>query len=748
MATCLLAAVQPAITDVNVSWILPDAYDVIYTPEKLPSVFLGERLNLYAILASKEICLEKPSESGNSIKEFWFDDTDDLFQDEYEKKTSSQLALPNRDVSPYSPSKTNDAVNEGTTDYDSEVFLTEEEVRHLSHGMTYPKRSSIDRVQKWRVSKFPQNQDIESDFEEEASQKSKPLPEKYHQQNLHAHTTVRKKNSNDGTESVGSSNSLGSNRSSSSHYYPFPGYPTRMSSCRSIEARSPHVPKTADELFFLQENNKLYSSKVSGSQVNLSDYSSDHHSSGGHLSSSGMHKESPHTRPRARLTEALYAEKANTHLIDDSNETTIELMLENLVTEKRTKLNLFLREQEEMTQCLWPMTDYEKRDYMDKQEWRDSGLGNRSSSDAHTSDLEEEININRKRFFGSEEIISHSANKEHVAVNTIEKEKLLRTNSMQKRTSTTAPSATKAENKTTQQPKPKPKVSHKMSNSSTNSSFQKRKSKARSMWNALLEKMRNVGTVVTEKSGEATFKRTPYTVPSDEVEAKIPVNMESSLRESFKKSSQTRLYDSADNFFKDEKNSLTVNAANSSSSNALERRSEPPLVRPQSQGGSGHTHQTRNRPIIENSRTISTTSMFEIGKSEIGDVENLHLLPSHALIYLSGQCNEHAFKRIIPFQLEVNAAEGSAMTTTDTTIHQLAAKSIIHDLELQMEDDGMLEDHGKVYIKTLISEVSKAANVLSKYTTLVTIDEKDNQNNEILSVMQQKDDTRFVSFLP
>jgi len=88
------------------------------------------------------------------------------------------------------------------------------------------------------------------------------------------------------------------------------------------------------------------------------------------------------------------------------------------------------------------------------------------------------------------------------------------------------------------------------------------------------------------------------------------------------------------------------------------------------------------------------------------------------------------------------------MTTTDTTIHQLAAKSIIHDLELQMEDDGMLEDHGKVYIKTLISEVSKAANVLSKYTTLVTIDEKDNQNNEILSVMQQKDDTRFVSFLP
>ena len=734
MATCLLAAVQPAITDVNVSWILPDAYDVIYTPEKLPSVFLGERLNLYAILASKETCPDKASESGNSIKEFWFDDTDDLFQNEYEKKMSSQLALPNRDVSPYSPSKTSDIVKEDKSDYDSEVFLTEEEVRHLSHGMTFPKRSSIDRVQKWRVSKFPQNQDIGSDFEDD----SKSLPEKDHQQNLHAHASTRKKSSYDGAESVGSSNSLGSNRSSSSHYYPFPGYPTRMSSCRSIEARSPHVPKMADELFSFQENNKLHSSKASGSQVNLSDYSSDHHSSGGHLSSSGIHKESAQVRPRARLTEALYAEKANTHLIDKSNEATIEVMLENLVTEKRTKLNLWLREQEEMTQCSWPITDYEKRDYMDKQEWRDSGLGNRSSSDAHTSDLEEEINTNRRRFFGSQEITSQSANKES------EKEKLSRTNSTKRRTSIATPCATSAtESKTTQQSKAKPKVSHKISNSSTTSSFQKRKSKARSMWNALLEKVRNVGTVVTEKSGETTFKRTQYTastVPTDEAEAKTPAHMENSLRASLKKNRETGLYDSADDFFKNEK---TI-TANSGSSKALERKSETPSVRPRSQGEGGHTHQTRNRPIIENSRTISTTSMFEIGKSEIGDVENLHLLPSHALIYLSGQCGDHVFKRIIPFQLEVDAAGSSALTTTDTTVHQLAAKSIIHDLELQMEDDGMLEDHGKVYIKTLISEVSKAANVLSKYTTLVTTDDKLNED-EILSVMQQKDETRFVA---
>ena len=161
--------------------------------------------------------------------------------------------------------------------------------------------------------------------------------------------------------------------------------------------------------------------------------------------------------------------------------------------------------------------------------------------------------------------------------------------------------------------------------------------------------------------------------------------------------SHEHVYESIENF-KQNDSSISINTTTATINN---NKSEPPTARSKSQGGYYNNHPTRNRPIIENSRTISTASMFEIGKSEIGDVENLHLLPSQALIYLSGQCGEHAFKRIIPFQLEVEGAvSGGESMNTDTTIHQLAAKSIIHDLELQMEhDDGMLEDHGKIYIR-------------------------------------------------
>ena len=425
----------------------------------------------------------------------------------------------------------------------------------------------------------------------------------------------------------------------------------------------------------------------------------------------------------ARLTEALYAEKANTHLIDDSNENTIELMLENLVTEKRQKLLLWLREQEEMTQCSWPMNEYEKREYMEKQGWRDSGIGNRSSSDAHTSDIEEEIQTNRKKYFGSEEIISHQTNEAPKDIPQVqsqsvteeysaarEKEKLSRKNSSNKR----AGSAT---------PKSKPKLLHKVSISSNSSQFQKRKSKARSMWNSIIEKVRSVGAIVSEKSGEATFKRSPYDIPpglDDEPIDQYPVlGKRSSVPQ------QEPIYETIDDF----QPSDTHQASNKT---LFERKSDAPYIRPRSQGG--YNSHIKTRPIIENSRTISTTSMFEIGKTEIGDIENLHLLPSQALIYLSGQCGEHAFKRIIPFQLEVDGvAAGGETITSDTTVHQLAAKSIIHDLELQMEQD--LEDHGKIYIKNLISEVSKAANVLSKYTTLVTIDDK-SEHGDVLSSMQ------------
>ena len=823
-----MAAMQPVITDVNVSWILPDAYDVIYTPEKLPSVFLGERLNLYAILASKETGAdtgggEKAVESVNSVKEFWFEDTD-LFEDDFDKKqhqqqreqghNGSHLSLSNtsnhqQDLSAHSPAKPSQhqqppQVNkEESVDYDSEVFLTEEEVRHLSNEISFQKRSSIDRVQKWKVSKFPENNDMDSDFEDEwnhqQQQHHNHKLDKETQQNnssLSHHSMFRKKNGSDGNESVGSSNSFGSNLSSSSHYYPFPGFPTRMSSCRSIEARSPHVPKLNEDIFSFQQqdqqlnsNSNKHSSKVSGSQVNLSDYSSDQHSSNSGVGHHSRHKESHNhhhhhhnPRPLARLTEALYAEKANTHLIDESNETTFEHMLENLVSEKRAKLQHWLREQEEMTQCLWPATstanEYEKRDSAEKHSvWRDSGIGgNRSSSDAHTSDIDDEThaapayvsnnnNTSRKKMYsGSDGSSSSNHNYHHYHQHqqqTFEKnktssgsrkeskgrlsreetsfyqqqqqeaslEKSSRKESIKDKLSRTNSATSKRKNSQQQQqqqqqqpPSPQPqqqqqqpqqhqntktkaKLSNKTSNSSNGSQFQRRKSKARSMWNAIIDKMRTVGAIVTEKSGEATFKSSSFDLTRNDIIDNNSKDGGESGKETEKLSSilntNYNYYNSHEHVYEGIANFKQNDSSTSINTTTNNNKSEPPSVRPKSQGGYYNNH-PRNRPIIENSRTISTASMFEIGKSEIGDVENLHLLPSQALIYLSGQCGEHAFKRIIPFQLEVNGpvSGGGETINTDTTIHQLAAKSIIHDLELQMEnDDGMLEDHGKIYIR-------------------------------------------------
>lgn len=82
------AALRPAITDIEVSWHLPDGYDVIQTPIQVPFLFDRERLILYGILSRPpDIEKESPrtpntrrldrmmrSFSNNSVKVFWFDD--------------------------------------------------------------------------------------------------------------------------------------------------------------------------------------------------------------------------------------------------------------------------------------------------------------------------------------------------------------------------------------------------------------------------------------------------------------------------------------------------------------------------------------------------------------------------------------------------------------------------------------------------------------------------------------------------
>ena len=73
------AVLQPAVTNLRASWILPDGYDVIYTPEHIAPMFDGDRLSLYAILARRKdleaTSNDKRSQrsSTNSVKEFWFE---------------------------------------------------------------------------------------------------------------------------------------------------------------------------------------------------------------------------------------------------------------------------------------------------------------------------------------------------------------------------------------------------------------------------------------------------------------------------------------------------------------------------------------------------------------------------------------------------------------------------------------------------------------------------------------------------
>ncbi|XP_057307672.1 uncharacterized protein LOC130645639 [Hydractinia symbiolongicarpus] len=692
---CLERAIQPAITNLKVAWILPDAYDVIYTPENLSCLYLGDRMNLYAILANKEAELnnrEKPSGSMSSVKEFWFDDFDP-FEELVEKQCSSHDLLTNETTEENTPGNNNisqsflrEHIELPTQENENEVFLTEEEVSRLEHRIGWNKRSSLDRVQSWKVSKFPENNavDLVNDKKETFdSNDVDRLYSKYH--------TNRRKKSSDGGESIGSSNSQGSNMSSGSHLA-FPGYPTRLSSCRSVEARSPHVPKHSDDPVTF-----TFSDHTKDRYTNMS------------ASNEKIYKEREF-KARKKLTQALIDEHANTHLLDQSNEDVIERLLESITTEKRHKLDDWLRLQEEMTNCNWPTIDQEQRKCLSekiiwKETHRDSGIGHRSLSEPRTSDMEDEHCISHKKSGQfSKSSSGYFEQEANEATNThwVDSENRL------KNVDTKQP--TRSQNFASIPDLSKKPISE--------TKQHKKKIRPRFMWNAIIDKVKTLTTAVTERSGETNFKVDKNLKIKEKIK-RFDENFDT------KNSSKTELS-------KDSEQRETVLVS------TTWPQSEAPSTnvgKSESSKKYGRSRQRyiRNRPRIENSRTISTSSMFEIGQSEIGDVDNLHLLPSHALIYLSGQFGKRSFKRIIPFQLVFSESKQS--TPSETTVHQLAAKSIIRDLEIQMDQDEMLVNSGRNYVKNLISDVSSSAHIMSKYTAVVTIDDK-SKENEILSVLK------------
>jgi len=92
----LADALQPAITDLEVSWHLPDGYDVIQTPQLLPFVQNNKRLVIYAILyrppgeekdsprtpIKRKMDWSMRSFSNSSVKVFWFEDECDLLAED------------------------------------------------------------------------------------------------------------------------------------------------------------------------------------------------------------------------------------------------------------------------------------------------------------------------------------------------------------------------------------------------------------------------------------------------------------------------------------------------------------------------------------------------------------------------------------------------------------------------------------------------------------------------------------------
>ena len=92
----LAEALQPAISDIEVSWHLPEGYDVIQTPQLLPFVQSNNRLVMYGILyrppgeekesprtpSKRKMDWSMRSFSNSSVKVFWFEDECDLLSED------------------------------------------------------------------------------------------------------------------------------------------------------------------------------------------------------------------------------------------------------------------------------------------------------------------------------------------------------------------------------------------------------------------------------------------------------------------------------------------------------------------------------------------------------------------------------------------------------------------------------------------------------------------------------------------
>ena len=60
------------------------------------------------------------------------------------------------------------------------------------------------------------------------------------------------------------------------------------------------------------------------------------------------------------------------------------------------------------------------------------------------------------------------------------------------------------------------------------------------------------------------------------------------------------------------------------------------------------------KPLLERSRTISSSFMHDLGDGEEISGDNVALNPNQGMIYLTGNVGRRLFKRLIPFKLALD----------------------------------------------------------------------------------------------
>eukprot|EP00794_Sanderia_malayensis_P015112 gene15112-16668_t len=888
------SALQPALTNIRASWILPDGYDVVYTPEHIPCLFDGDRLSLYAILARRHD-LDTTSNgkrsqetSTGSVKEFWFEEDEfdvELICDEQSEKDSKSIANESNishESLVYNPIDPDELrlCPETEDGNDSEVFLTEEEAECISESYTwqYRKRSSIDRVQSWKVSRNPDS--IEADnalgvpiYENQwcSAERlvSRSASYRSAKENRFSASTgdIRRPycgttSREGGNESFDMAKSHDQCLDSVHRFLGHPGFPTRHNSARSNEGRSP-IQKSCTEFEMFSEtgpycnsNEMIYMKPTYHDHIRTDPSESTCNDDVGTDKRHDVMARYPKLMPSfeeeygdlreynidalrkeaRRLKQSLSDDHVNTHFIDESNFKIICNMINLLVIEKRRRLLDFVTQQEEFVKCNWEK-GYEKHKQFatttttECDNRRDSGLGNRSSSEPK-SDHEEEytalhhnnrlepqrgiFSVASSGYFEPDRFAAEEK-RQNVIRQTLYKRQISdecrSDKSGKSNLSTGRPkSATGCEtsscnwnNKQNIGCATEPHTTHyaghtrsvgsdcasgksrtslhsgdnhssagkmlagisnrKLSDNSdsrlsANSDIAARRSTpgndgdrctkwmskdsltggkamlgsqtsplkspglsgTKSVFSSFIDGVKSLASRLSEKSTENLSEKPSSTKTGFQ-------GIFSSKQNTLEKRRRSNLTRSSEVEYSDNENSKKINnkmdnlKRNKSDALSKEVSFEKASLATNKDQVKRQSSMRYTKPILERSRTISSSFVHDLGDGEEITGDNVTLNPNQGLVYLSGCVGKRIFKRLIPFKLAFDQ-DSAYERSKEPTIHQLGAKSILRDLEQQMEDDTSLDASGKDYIAKLIGQVSRSARIPSKYTSMIAIDDE------------------------